>query len=102
MGFSIHNAIAVLEGHFGKKSPFIRTPKYNINATNTDLNKTKYQPKKRSRFTYLEMGFAVYFLFGIYAAFFGATSGDFGLFPFHILLFIGFCSISIFGMKQKY
>lgn len=102
MGFSIHNAIAVLEGHFGKKSPFIRTPKYNINATNTDLNKTKYQPKKRSRFTYLEMGFAVYFLFGIYAAFFGATSGDFGLFPFHILLFIGFSSISIFGMKQKY
>ena len=30
MGFSLHNTIAVLEGHFGKKSEFIRTPKFNI------------------------------------------------------------------------
>ena len=30
MGFSLHNTIAVLEGHFGKKSEFVRTPKFNI------------------------------------------------------------------------
>ncbi|HCV81065.1 MAG TPA: glycosyl transferase family 2, partial [Zunongwangia profunda] len=27
MGFSVHNSLAVLEGHFGKRSEFIRTPK---------------------------------------------------------------------------
>ena len=31
MGFSLHNTIAVLEGHLGKKSEFVRTPKFNIN-----------------------------------------------------------------------
>ena len=30
MGFSVHNSLAVLEGHFGKKSEFIRTPKFNL------------------------------------------------------------------------
>ena len=32
MGFSVHNTVAVLEGHFGKKSDFIRTPKFNISS----------------------------------------------------------------------
>ena len=30
IGFSIHNSVAVIEGHLGKKSPFIRTPKFYI------------------------------------------------------------------------
>ena len=30
MGFSLHNTIAVLEGHLGKKSEFVRTPKFNM------------------------------------------------------------------------
>ncbi len=32
MGFSLHNSIAVLEGHAGKRSDFVRTPKFNINS----------------------------------------------------------------------
>ena len=30
MGLSLHNAMAVLEGYIGKKSAFIRTPKFNL------------------------------------------------------------------------
>src|SRR5690606_37074111 len=30
MGFSLHNTVAIIEGHLGKKSEFIRTPKFNI------------------------------------------------------------------------
>ena len=30
LGFTLHNVIAVLEGYFGKKSEFVRTPKFNI------------------------------------------------------------------------
>ena len=37
MGFSLHNSIAVLEGHFGKRSDFVRTPKFNINALSDTL-----------------------------------------------------------------
>ena len=32
MGFSVHNSVAVIEGHLGKKSEFVRTPKFNINS----------------------------------------------------------------------
>jgi len=100
MGFSIHNSIAVLEGHFGKKSPFVRTPKYNIYADTKAVNTESYSSKKRSVYTYIEGGFALYFLFGLYSAFTVSNGGDFGLFPFHLLLFIGFASISIFGLRQ--
>jgi hypothetical protein len=30
MGLSLHNSIAVLQGFWGKKTPFVRTPKFNI------------------------------------------------------------------------
>ena len=40
IGFSIHNSVAVIEGHVGKKSPFIRTPKFNIKGIEkSDKNK---------------------------------------------------------------
>ena len=32
MGFSFHNTVAVLEGLWGKKSDFVRTPKFNIES----------------------------------------------------------------------
>ncbi|MCB0458178.1 MAG: glycosyltransferase family 2 protein, partial [Flavobacteriaceae bacterium] len=32
MGFSVHNTVAVLEGHLKKKSEFIRTPKFNLSG----------------------------------------------------------------------
>src|SRR5690606_2230728 len=37
MGMSIHNAKAVLEGYLGIKTPFIRTPKFNL----TNFNRRK-------------------------------------------------------------
>jgi hypothetical protein len=43
---------------------------------------------------------ALYFLFGMGAAFFVAPEGDFGLFVFHLFLCIGFGSISMHGLKE--
>lgn len=45
MGFSLHNSIAVLEGHWGKKSDFIRTPKFNINNLKDSWKNNKYIKK---------------------------------------------------------
>ena len=101
IGFSVHNSVAVLEGHWGKKSPFIRTPKFNSKGHKKMPVKNKYIPEKLSAFTFLELVFAIYFLFGLYSAFALGEIGDFWMFPFHILLFIGFSSISIFGLKQR-
>ena len=97
MGFSVHNSMAVLEGHFGKKSEFIRTPKFNISTIKDSWKSNKYLSSKISGNTILEALLVVYFGFGLYSAF---ILGDFGLFLFHIMLFFGFgfvCFKSIFS-----
>ena len=101
MGFSIHNSVAVIEGHLGKKSPFIRTPKFNENTDQKQLQTFKYTLDKSSYFSFLELLAALYFLFGMGAAFFVGSEGDFGLFVFHLFLFYGFASISYYGIKEK-
>jgi cellulose synthase/poly-beta-1,6-N-acetylglucosamine synthase-like glycosyltransferase len=91
MGFSLHNTIAVLEGHLGKKSEFVRTPKFNINNTKGSWRKNKYIRKKVSLNVIIEGILTLYFAFGMYSAFVvGNLEGDFGLFPFHLMLFFGF------------
>lgn len=90
MGFSLHNSIAVLEGHFGKKSEFVRTPKFNIKSLGDSWKNNKYIKKKPSLNVIIEGLLVLYFAFGLYSAFVVGKSGDFGLFPFHLMLFIGF------------
>ncbi len=91
MGFSLHNSIAVLEGHFGKKSEFIRTPKFNINSLKDSWKDNKYIKKGLSIHVMFEGLLTLYFAFGMYSAFVvGNQGGDFGLFPFHLMLFLGF------------
>jgi cellulose synthase/poly-beta-1,6-N-acetylglucosamine synthase-like glycosyltransferase len=91
MGFSLHNSIAVLEGHFGKKSEFVRTPKFNIKTLKDGWKNNKYIRKKPSPHVILEGLLTLYFIFGMYSAFIvGNQGGDFGLFPFHLMLSIGF------------
>ncbi|MDE0598894.1 MAG: glycosyltransferase family 2 protein, partial [Dokdonia donghaensis] len=45
MGFSLHNSIAVIEGHLGKRSDFIRTPKFNISELKESWKGKEYIKK---------------------------------------------------------
>ncbi|HMB63923.1 MAG TPA: cellulose synthase family protein [Eudoraea sp.] len=87
LGFSLHNSIAVLEGHMGKRSEFVRTPKFNLSNITDSWKDNKYLTRKLSPNMILEFGLMVYFLFGMYSA---IPLNDFGLFPFHVMLFLGF------------
>jgi len=102
MGFSLHNSIAVLEGHFGKKSEFIRTPKFNINSLKDTWKGNKYLKKKISINVIFEGLLAIYFAFGMYSAFVvGDKGGDFALFPFHLMLFLGFGYVFFKSLTSK-
>ena len=102
MGFSVHNTVAVLEGHFGKKSDFIRTPKFNIGAIKDGWKDNKYLRKKVSANVIIEGLLMLYFAFGMYSAFVvGDQGGDFGLFPFHLMLFIGFGFVFFKSLTSK-
>ena len=102
MGFSLHNSIAVIEGHIGKRSEFVRTPKFNINSISDSWKNNKYIRKKPSLNVILEGLLMIYFAFGMYSAFIvGDQGGDFGLFPFHLMLFIGFGFVFYNSIKSK-
>ncbi|PKP44968.1 MAG: glycosyl transferase family 2 [Bacteroidetes bacterium HGW-Bacteroidetes-12] len=91
MGFSWHNTIAILEGHFGKKSEFIRTPKFNVNSIADKWKNNKYIVKSLPFSLIIEGVLMLYFGFGLYSAFLVKQDGfDFGMFPFHLMLFTGF------------
>lgn len=101
MGFSFHNSVAVLEGHLGKRSDFVRTPKFNIKNLKDSWKNNKYIPKKVHRNTLVEGLLALYFFFGMYSAFIVGNEGDFGLFPFHLLLFLGFGFVFISSFRTQ-
>ena len=102
MGFSLHNSIGVLEGHFGKKSEFIRTPKFNVQMLKGSWKKNKYISKNISSNVIIEGLLAIYFAFGMYSAFIVEDqAGDFGLFPFHLMLFIGFSFVFLKSLITK-
>lgn len=102
MGFSLHNSIAVIEGHIGKRSEFVRTPKFNINTLSDSWKNNKYLRKKPSLNVVLEGLLMLYFGFGMYSAFIvGDQGGDFGLFPFHLMLFIGFGFVFFNSLKSR-
>ncbi|MBF9254180.1 glycosyltransferase family 2 protein [Pontibacter sp. 172403-2] len=87
MGLSLHNSLAVLEGYLGRKTPFIRTPKYNLAQPKDSWRHRAYTMESISLLTGLEGLLALYFVFGIWADF---RLHDFGFLPFHVLLTLGF------------
>jgi cellulose synthase/poly-beta-1,6-N-acetylglucosamine synthase-like glycosyltransferase len=101
MGFSFHNSIAVLEGHVGKRSEFVRTPKFNLKAAGGNWKANKYILKKISPHVIVEGILMLYFAFGMYSAFIVGSEPDFGLFPFHLMLFIGFGFVFIRSITDK-
>ncbi len=102
MGFSLHNSIAVIEGHIGKRSEFVRTPKFNIKTLKDSWKGNKYLKKNISINVIFEGLLMLYFAFGMYSAFIvGDQGGDFGLFPFHLMLFIGFGFVFFKSLTSK-
>lgn len=97
MGLSLHNTIAVIQGYIGKKSPFIRTPKFNIQGIKDTFKKQNYLAKKLPWTTIFEGLLAVYFLFGIIG---GIHLRDWSFLLFHGMLMIGFGSICYYSVRH--
>lgn len=96
MSLSLYNTIGVIEGYLGKKSPFIRTPKFNINHFDGDdmwkQNKYLSSIKRLSLVSWLEALAIVYFSFGFVTA---IQLGPISFVPFYSMLIFGF-SYSLF------
>ncbi len=97
MGLSLHNSIAVIEGYLGIKTPFIRTPKFNIVKSSDKWNSNKYLAKNISFLTIMEGFLSLYFLAGIILGF---VYEDYGLLAFHSMLFFGFGVVFVYSIKH--
>lgn len=97
MGLSLHNTVAVIQGYIGRKSPFVRTPKFNIQGITDTLRKKKYLAHKIPLTTVFEGILALYFLAAIIA---GIYCKDTAFILFHFLLMVGYGSICYFSIRH--
>lgn len=97
MGLSLHNSIAVLQGYLGKKSPFVRTPKFNIQSIRDNWRKGQYVSTQIPATTLAEGFLSLYFLAGMVG---GILISDTTFLVFHGLLAAGFGTIFYFSIRH--
>jgi len=99
MGMSVHNSIAALKGYIREQSPFIRTPKFNVTKLTDSWKSNKYLVRSLSPVTIFEGLMTLYFFAGLILA---VVMGDYGLFPFHLMLLFGFGSIFGYSLRERF
>lgn len=97
MGLSLHNTIAVVQGWWGKESPFVRTPKFNIKGLRDTFRKQKYFNSKVSWTTIFEGLLSLYFMFGLIA---GWQMEENSFLLYHALLMLGFGTIFYYSIRH--
>lgn len=97
MGFTLNNSLAVIEGLLGMKTPFIRTPKFNIIGANGSWKGNAYSNNPWTWTTLLEGFLSIYFLAGIII---GIAIGDYGLILFHLMMSLGYAGIFYYSIKK--
>lgn len=99
VGLSLHNSVAVIQGYRGKKSPFVRTPKFNIRHWKDSFQQKAYRGKGLDWVTWGEGFLGLYFLMsGLLGLYWGNTS----LLPFHATYALGFGGIFIYTWRHRY
>jgi len=97
MGLSLHNSIAVLQGYLGRRSAFVRTPKFNIRSMKDSFRQNKYLTHRLSWTTLGEGLLALYFLGGVLGGLYLANTT---FIVFHFLLCIGYGTIFYFTVRH--
>lgn len=99
MGMSLHNSLAFISGLVGVKSAFVRTPKFHLMKGNRNWQANKYVKITIKPVTLLEVGAMIYFGYALYLAF---KLKDYGLVPFHFMLFFGFVYVLFHTMEESF
>ncbi|RYF72336.1 MAG: histidine kinase, partial [Cytophagaceae bacterium] len=95
MGLSLHNAIAVIEGYIGRKTPFVRTPKFNVQKGSDSWRTNVYMASGFPWLTLLEGGMLLYFIGGIAL---GVYLRDYRMLFFHCMLTAGFGMVFVYSL----
>jgi cellulose synthase/poly-beta-1,6-N-acetylglucosamine synthase-like glycosyltransferase len=98
IGLVFSNTRAVLEALFGVQSGFVRTPKYNVESRRDNWLRAamKYR-RKRGLLPYVELAFALYFVFAVYYA---IRSNIYATIPFLLIFLLGYGYMAIMSLFQ--
>ncbi len=102
MNIALYNAIGVIEGYLGRKSPFVRTPKFKVgNEKNQGKpwKNNKYLRKKAEKWLWLDFLVALYLLSAALLAFHYKNTS---MLIFLASALIGFTYVFGFSLKQRH
>ncbi len=99
IGLSVNNGRGVLEAILGKRSGFMRTPKYRIETKNDNWKKKLYRVRVSDLMTFTELALGFYFLS---AVIFAIVFEVYDAVPFLCLFVSGFFYVSFLSVYQKY
>lgn len=97
MGLSFHNSLAVIQGYLGRKSPFIRTPKYDVLKTHEKIVGKKYFQAHIGKVGMWEGAFFLYFLSGLI---WSIVHQEPSFLFMHLLLTLGYGLVFFFSIKN--
>lgn len=97
IGMTIPGTKAVLEGAFGLKTPFVRTPKFSVQGSKGEWMSKKYRCDI-NLLTIVEIVFGIYFaLVTLYAW----NIGIYGVIPFLLLFMCGYLYTGLWALAQS-
>ncbi len=97
MGLSLHNTVAIIQGLRGKKTPFVRTPKFDIKGISDTFEKKIYFNSGINWITFFEGVLAIYFMMAVIYELYNAQSS---FLIYHLLLMFGFASIFYYSIRH--
>ena len=98
MGLAFHNALAVIQGLAGRKSPFVRTPKYGTVENKTPKFRKTYFSKSLSLVSVGEGLLRLYFIFAVY---YGWNNHMAYFLLFHMMLALGDFILFLYALRSK-
>jgi len=98
IGISINNAVAVVDGLFGRPSEFKRTPKYRIEGASDEWQRKRYKGAT-GWIPYVELALGLYFSI---VALYAVAYGLYGALPFIGLFLLGFLYTAGMSLVQGF
>ena len=99
IGLALRNARAVLEALWGVESPFVRTPKYSIEARREAWHTKVYRTADRNLLPWVELGLGGYF---VWATLYALFNENYATVPFLCLFLWGYSYTGFLSLTQPY
>lgn len=97
MGFAVNNTRAVIEALLGKRTAFVRTPKYHIMTPADRWQDKRYVPRQLHPQVFIELLLGLYFLVGLGISLYHA---ELAALPFQMLFMLGFGGIGMLSLRH--